>query len=59
MTQLIDVVAFAYICAYPLIAHKRLVDYSTSPNIPPGPITGTVNTFNNARERQFYRRCPG
>jgi hypothetical protein len=46
----VDVVTLAYIWAYPLIAHKRLVDYSTSPNVPPGPITGPVNTFNNALE---------
>ena len=46
----VDVATSAYIWAYPLIAHKRLVDHSTSPNVPPGPITGPVNTFNNARE---------
>ena len=42
-----DIATLAYIWGYPLVSEVRLVDYSTSPNVPAAPGRGPINTFNN------------
>lgn len=42
-----DISTLAYIWGYPLVSEVRLVDYSTSPNVPAAPGRGPINTFNN------------
>ncbi|HYJ00936.1 MAG TPA: DUF1254 domain-containing protein [Nitrososphaeraceae archaeon] len=42
-----DIATLAYIWGYPLISEVRLVDYSTSPNVPAAPGRGPLNTINN------------
>ena len=44
-----DIATLAYIWGYPLVSVVRLVDYSSSPNVPPGPGRGPINTFSNFR----------
>ena len=46
----VDIATLAYIWGYPLVIKKRTFDYATSPNIPPGPLRGPVNTFAHARD---------
>ena len=42
-----DIATLAYIWGYPLVLEVRLVDYSTSPNVPAAPGRGPLNTINN------------
>jgi hypothetical protein len=42
-----DIATLAYIWGYPLVSVVRLVDYSSSPNVPPGPGRGPINTFSS------------
>ena len=42
-----DIATLAYIWGFPLISQVRLVEYSTSPNVPPAPGRGPINTFND------------
>ncbi len=42
-----DIATLAYIWGYPLVSEVRLVDYSTSPNVPAAPSRGPLNTINN------------
>ena len=44
-----DIATLAYIWGYPLVSIVRLVDYSSSPNVPAAPGRGPINTFNNFR----------
>jgi len=44
-----DIATLTYIWGYPLVSVVRLVDYSTSPNVPPAPGRGPINTFNHFR----------
>ena len=37
-----DIATLAYIWGYPLVSVVRLVDYSSSPNVPPGPGRGLL-----------------
>jgi hypothetical protein len=42
-----DIATLAYIWGYPLVSVVRLVDYSSSPNVPPAPGRGPINTFSS------------
>ena len=42
-----DIATLAYIWGYPLVSAIRTADFTTSPNIPPGPGRGPENTFNH------------
>ena len=42
-----DIATLAYIYGFPLVSVVRLVDYSTSPNVPPGPGRGPINTISS------------
>ena len=42
-----DIATLAYIWGYPLVSVVRLVDYSSSPNVPPGPGRGPINSFSS------------
>ena len=42
-----DIATLAYIWGYPLVSVVRLVDYSSSPNVPPGPGRGPINAFSS------------
>ena len=42
-----DIATLAYIWGYPLVSVIRSSDFTTSPNLPPGPGRGPVNTFNH------------
>jgi DNA sulfur modification protein DndE len=44
-----DIATLAYIYGFPLVGVVRTADYTTSPNLPPGPGRGPVNTFNHFR----------
>lgn len=46
----VDIATLAYIWGYPLVIKVRTCDYATSPNIPPGPLRGPVNTIAHARD---------
>lgn len=45
-----DIATLAYIWGYPLVSVVRLVDYSSNPNVPPGPGRGPINTFSHYRD---------
>lgn len=45
-----DIAALAYIWAYAPILEKRKADFTTSPNIPPGPGRGPINSLAHFRE---------
>ena len=45
-----DIAALAYIWGYPLVSMVRLIDFSTAPNVPPGPSKGPINTFIHFRD---------
>lgn len=45
-----DIATLAYIWGYPLVLAELTKDYTTSPNVPPGPGRGPVNTINHFRE---------
>ena len=42
-----DIATLAYIYGFPLVSMVRLVDYSSSPNVPPAPGRGPINTFSS------------
>jgi hypothetical protein len=42
-----DIATLAYIWGYPLVSVVRLVDYSSSPNVPAAPGRGPINTFSS------------
>jgi hypothetical protein len=42
-----DIATLAYIWGYPLVSVVRLVDYSSSPNVPPAPGRGPINSFSS------------
>lgn len=42
-----DIATLAYIYGFPLVSVVRLVDYDSSPNVPPGPGRGPINTFSS------------
>ena len=42
-----DIATLAYIWGYPLVSVVRLVDYSSSPNVPLAPGRGPINTFSH------------
>lgn len=44
-----DIATLAYIWGFPLVNVIRTADFTTSPNLPPGPGRGPVNTFNHFR----------
>jgi hypothetical protein len=46
----VDIATLAYIWGYPLVIKVRTYDYAISPNIPPGPLRGPVNTIAHARD---------
>jgi hypothetical protein len=46
----VDIATLAYIWGYPLVIKVRTYDYAMSPNIPPGPLRGPVNTIAHARD---------
>jgi hypothetical protein len=44
-----DIATLAYLWGFPLVNVIRTMDFSTNPNLPPGPGRGPVNTFNHFR----------
>ena len=55
-----DIATLAYIWGFPLVTMKRQFNFVSSPNVPPAPGRGPVNTLNCAHEAcecQFYRYC--
>jgi hypothetical protein len=44
-----DIATLAYIWGFPLVNVIRTADFTTSPNLPPGPGRGPENTFNHFR----------
>src|SRR4029079_15639649 len=45
-----DIATVAYIYGFPLVNVIRTVDFTTSPNIPPGSGRGPINTINHFRD---------
>lgn len=45
-----DIATLAYIWGFPLVTMERQFNFVTSPNVPPGPGRGPVNTLSCARE---------
>jgi len=45
-----DIATLAYIWGFPLVTMERQFNYVTSPNVPPGPGRGPVNSISCARE---------
>jgi len=45
-----DIATLAYIYGFPLVNVIRTVDFTTSPNIPPGSGRGPINTINHFRD---------
>jgi hypothetical protein len=45
-----DIATLAYIWGFPLVNVIRTADFTTSPNVPPGPGRGPENTFSHFRD---------
>jgi hypothetical protein len=45
-----DIATLAYIYGFPLVSVIRTIDFTTSPNIPPGMGRGPMNTINNFKD---------